>query len=116
MEIESKKRFLINFLYIFVIGGITVVLCRFLLGGMLPFLFSIIIAAVSQKPARFLSDKTGLSKKLCAVFLSAAIYIVFVAIFGFFFWKIILSSKKSIPDESASGVSYSYEIVFLYYN
>lgn len=101
MEIESKKRFLINFLYIFVIGGITVVLCRFLLGGMLPFLFSIIIAAVSQKPARFVSKKTGLSKKLCAVFLSAAIYIVFVALFGFFFWKIILSSSgiiEYLPD------------------
>ena len=92
MEIESKKRFLINFLYIFVIGGITVVLCRFLLGGMLPFLFSIIIAALSQRPARFLSEKTKLSKKFCAVFLSAAIYIIFAAALIFILWKIIVSS------------------------
>ncbi len=96
MELNAKKQFIINFAYIFIIGAIAVVLCRFLLGGMLPFVFSVLIAAAAQKPAKFLSEKTKFSKKFYAVFLCAAIYIIFAATLGFILWKIIVSSAGII--------------------
>ncbi len=92
MEQEAKKRFLINFLYILVIGGITVIVCRFLLYRMLPFLLSIVIAGISQRPAVFISQSLKLPKPFCAVLLSAAIYIGVAGIFAFLIWRIVLSA------------------------
>lgn len=96
MELQAKKRFLINFIYFSVIALVTVLISRFLLFKMFPFILSIIVAALSQKPAIFLSKKTGIKKPLCAVILSATIYLSVCVGVGFLIYRLILSSSKII--------------------
>ncbi len=91
MEQQAKKQFLINFLYALVLGVIAFVLCRFLFVRMFPFVLSVIIAALAQKPAGYLSRKTGIKKSFFAVFLSASIYIGVAAMLIFLIWRIIMS-------------------------
>ncbi|MBO5358966.1 MAG: sporulation integral membrane protein YtvI [Clostridia bacterium] len=96
MDQQAKKRFLINFLYIAVIGGAAVILSRFLLLKMFPFLLSVIVATLSQRPAAFLSKKSGIKKPFCAVLLSAGIYIGVGAGLIFLVYRLIISSAGLI--------------------
>ena len=96
MELGAKKRFLINFLYLLVVGGIIVIVCRFLLFRMFPFLLSLIVAAVSQKPSTFLSGKTGIKKSNCAMFLAAGIYLGVFSLLVFLAYRLIISSAGLI--------------------
>ncbi len=92
LEQQAKKRFLINFIYIAVIGAITVIVCRFLLFRMFPFLLSLLVAALSQKPSRFLSQKTGIKKPVLAVVLAAGIYLGVGSFLVFLVYRLIISS------------------------
>lgn len=92
MDQQAKKRFIINFFYIAIIGGLSIIICRFLLFRMFPFLLSLMVAALSQKPAIFLSTKTGIKKPICAMVLSAGIYIGVGAVLVFLIYRLILSS------------------------
>ena len=96
MVYQDKKRFLINFLYILVVGGLTVICCRFLLVRMFPFLLAVIIAALAQKPAKFLNVKTHIPKPCLAVVLSAGIYIGVAALLIFLVWRLVMSSAGII--------------------
>ncbi len=96
MEQQAKKHFLINFLYVLVIVGLTVIISRFLLIRMFPFLLSLIVAALSQKPAKFISQKVGVKKSLCAAILAAGIYIGVGAGLVFLIYRIIVSSAGLI--------------------
>ena len=96
MEIRAKKRFLINFVYLLVIGLTVIIISRFLLFRMFPFILSIIVAALSQKPAAFLSQKTGVKKSFCAVVLSAVIYLGLCAGIIFLIYRLIVSSSGLI--------------------
>jgi sporulation integral membrane protein YtvI len=96
LEIQAKKRFLINFVYLLVIGLTVIIISRFLLFRMFPFILSIIVAALSQKPAAFLSQKTGVKKSFCAVVLSAVIYLGLCAGIIFLIYRLIVSSSGLI--------------------
>lgn len=89
---RQKKRFLINFLYVAIIGAITIIICRFLLFRMFPFLLSLIVAALSQRPSVFLSAKTGLKKPICAMLLAAGIYLGLFCAILFLAYRLIISS------------------------
>ncbi len=96
LELQAKKHFLINFIYLLVIILTTVIISRFLLLRMFPFLLSLIVAALSQKPAIYLSKKTGIKKQLCAVVLSATIYLGVCAGLVFLIYRLIVSSAGII--------------------
>ena len=96
MEIQAKKRFLINFVYLLVIGLTVIIISRFLLFRMFPFILSIIVAALSHKPAAFLSHNTGVKKSFCAVVLSAVIYLGLCAGIIFLIYRLIVSSSGLI--------------------
>ncbi len=96
MDQQAKKQFLINFLYVLAIGAITVIISRFLLFRMFVFLLSLVVAVLSQKPARFLNKKTGIKKSICAVILSAGIYIGVGAGLIFLIYRLIISSAGLI--------------------
>ena len=96
MELEAKKRFLITFIYLAVIGAITIIVCRFLFFSMFPFLLSIIVAALSQRPADLLSRKFKIKKSGCALFLAATIYLGVLALLIFAAYRLIISSAGLI--------------------
>ncbi len=101
MDQQAKKQFLVNFLYVAIISVLTVLISRFLLLRMFPFLLSIIVAGLSQKPAIFLSKRTGIKKPYCAVLLSAGIYLGVGAGLVFLVYRLIIYSVGLIdflPD------------------
>lgn len=96
MDFQAKKRFLINFLYVTVIVGITIIICRFLLFRMFPFILSLIVAALSQRPSVFLSEKARFKKPMCAMFLAAGIYLSVFTLIVFLAYRLIISSAGLI--------------------
>ncbi len=101
MEIENKKKFLINFAYISVCGILIFLLCKFLIGYLLPFIIATVIAFFMQRPATFLSKKTGLKKGRIAAFLSAFIYLAVVFLVVFSLYKItvfLMGFTEKLPD------------------
>lgn len=105
MEQQAKIRFLINFFYIAIIGGITIIATRFLLLGMFPFILSFVVAALSQKPAYFLSKRINIKKSICAVVISAGIYLIIGALLVLLVYRLIISSSgiiDYIPEIAAS--------------
>ncbi len=96
MELQAKKSFLIEVLYLFIIVGLIVIVSKFLIYNMFPFILSLLVAALSQKPAGYLSRKTGIKKSIFAVIISAFIYIGVGATLIFLIYRLILSSAGLI--------------------
>lgn len=101
MEIENKKKFLINFTYISVCGILIFLLCKFLISYLLPFLIATVIAFLMQRPAAFLSEKTGLKKGRIAALLSALIYLATVLLAVFLLYKgtvFLMGFTEKLPE------------------
>lgn len=86
MNLEEKKKFIINFTYFAVWIIIIYLLLKVAAIYLLPFLIGIIIAYVVQKPAVFISKKTKLKKQNCAAVLSVVIFILVIVIMALLIW------------------------------
>lgn len=101
MEIENKKNFLINFLYLSVIGALIFLASNFLINYLLPFIVALIIAFLMQKPARFLGEKSALDKGMIAAIFSVLVYFIFAFVVIFLIYKItgfFGGLTKVLPD------------------
>lgn len=101
MEIENKKKFLINFAYISVCGILIFLVCKFLIGYLLPFIIATVIAFLMQKPADFLSRKTRFKKGRIAAFLSVLIYLIVVFSVVFSLYKgtvFLMGFTEKLPE------------------
>ena len=74
-ETEQKRSFIINFVYYLIIGALAFILVKYALPMVWPMALGCIIAFLLQKPIRFFSDKTGIKRKYCGLFMSLAFYI-----------------------------------------
>lgn len=100
MEIDNKKKFLINFAYIFVCGILIFLIFTFLLNYLTPFIIAVIIAGLMQKPAIFLSKKTKIKSGRIAAFLSVAVYLSVVVLLVFLIYKstvFLASFSEQLP-------------------
>ena len=68
-KVEKRRGFLINLLYFGVLLAIAILAVRTLFVWMLPFVFAFLVAAVLQRPLRWLVKKTRVSKKFFSVVL-----------------------------------------------
>ncbi|NLX94253.1 MAG: sporulation integral membrane protein YtvI [Clostridiales bacterium] len=66
-ETETRKRFLINTAYIVVLTILYYLFMRYAFWMAFPFLFSLFIAMILQRPIRFLTSKTKLKKSIASV-------------------------------------------------
>lgn len=73
---EARKDFLINALYFFTVSAIVFIVCRFLLKYLTPFVVGGAIAWLVQKPAKFISGKTRIKRKLAAAGLALAVFLL----------------------------------------
>lgn len=73
---EARKDFLINALYFFAVSAIVFIVCRFLLKYLTPFVVGSAIAWLVQKPAKFISGKTRIKRKLAAAGLALAVFLL----------------------------------------
>lgn len=76
MDIEKKKRFLVQVAYLAVIGAIAVVLVKYALPMLAPFVGGFIIAYLLKNFIRPLARKTGMSWKLCAIVVVLLFYLL----------------------------------------
>lgn len=74
MDLEAKKIFLINTSFLLITAAGIFFICKFLLAYLLPFVIGIIIAFLMQKPAKYISSKTGIKTGICAAVSVAAVY------------------------------------------
>ncbi|GFI71483.1 hypothetical protein IMSAG250_00687 [Clostridiales bacterium] len=57
-QVEKKRAFIINFVYLAIILGLVFVFFKYLFWLTAPFLLSFLFAVILQKPIRFLDRKT----------------------------------------------------------
>ncbi|MDO4379970.1 MAG: sporulation integral membrane protein YtvI [Clostridia bacterium] len=84
-EVEKRRKAIINVLYFAMIVAILVLIMRYALSVCLPFVIAFIVAAILQRPKRFLVKKTplknGASAGIC-VLLSIVIIVALVSLIG----------------------------------
>ena len=73
-NVERRKRFIINFMYWLIIGGIVFLLLKYGLTYIMPFLIGFGIAWILRKPIRFLADKCRIKQSIAAVLLVIVFY------------------------------------------
>lgn len=90
MEIEKRKRFLINFCYVAVALGLIFIIARFLISYLLPFMVASIIALLMQRPAEYIAQKTYLKKSIIAAIFSLLVYFFVALIAVFLIYRLTL--------------------------
>ncbi len=101
--VKAKKQFIINAIYYGLWILIILLSGKFLFKYILPFVIALIVASLMQKPAVFLSKKTGIKKGNLATIISAVAYIFLAVILIFPTLKIFSLTGDII--KSLSGFS-----------
>lgn len=97
---EAKKSFLINLLYTISILFLIFIASKLLFSYLLPFVIAVIIAALVQRPANFLSKKIPLKTGTIASILALLSFLVFSAVSIFIIYRLSLllgSVLKELP-------------------
>ncbi|MEN6419330.1 MAG: sporulation integral membrane protein YtvI [Clostridiaceae bacterium] len=74
MELEKRKKFIVNFLYFAIILGIVIVLTRYALGMLTPFLIALVVSLLLKPVVAFLRDKCHLHKGFAGAIVVALFY------------------------------------------
>ena len=102
MEIEARKRFLINISFTAVVVLLVFLTVKFLLAYLLPFVIGIVLAVFLQKPSQLAAQKLRLKTGSCAVILTATVYILIIALVFLISWQavsIILKLSENMSEE-----------------
>ena len=100
MELNDKKKFLINAIFITVVIALLYIAAKFLLIYFLPFIIALIIAHAVQKPSSYLSRKLKIKSSTLAAITSILLYLLIIAaiaLFVFLLWKPIKNIFNEIP-------------------
>ncbi len=95
---EYKKKFLINTLYLAILGAIIFVAFKFLFSYFLPFVIALLTAYLVQKPSRKISKKINIKKELCAVILAVLGYGVFTAVLVFICYYLLVRARSFLNN------------------
>jgi sporulation integral membrane protein YtvI len=79
MKVESRRQFIINFLYFAIILGIVILLARYALGVLMPFLIAFLISLLLKPAVAFFHDKLKLPRGVAGIVL----VVLFYALVGF---------------------------------
>lgn len=74
MNLEKRKRFLINIAYFSVILGLSIVFMRFAFSALVPFIAALVVSFILKPAVRFVSEKWHISKNISAVVLTLLFY------------------------------------------
>lgn len=86
MTLEYKKNFLINILFAGTLAALAVVVSRFLLAYLLPFVIGVCVALFVQKPAAVTAARLRVNKSACAVVLTVLICVAVLAVLSLAVW------------------------------
>ena len=96
MNLDEKKKFIINFAYFSVWVVILYLLFKVAAIYFFPFLIGIIIAYTVQKPADFLSKKTKIKKQNCAAVLSVVVFVTVIILVTLLCWLLYSQINRLI--------------------
>lgn len=91
MEIEKRKKFLIDFSYITIVGILIFLAAKFLIVYLLPFVIATVIAFLMQKPSEVVSDRLHIKKQIIAAVFSVAVYFVIAIALGFLIYRLTVA-------------------------
>ncbi len=78
MKLEKRRQFIINFLYFAIILGIVILIARYALGVVMPFLIALLVSLLLKPAVSFFHEKWKLPRGLTSILL----VVVFYAILG----------------------------------
>lgn len=82
-DVEKKRKWLINLFYYACVLGLIVLFSKYVLGLFFPIIFAFMVAAVLQRPKKFILKKTPIKKGLASTMCVFALIIVAVTILSF---------------------------------
>ena len=91
METEKRKKFLVDFSYITIVGILIFLAAKFLIGYLLPFVIATVIAFLMQKPAEVVSDRLHIKKQIIAAVFSVAVYFVIAIALVFLIYRLTVA-------------------------
>ena len=74
MQLEKRRQFIINFLYYAIILGIVILLVRYALGVLMPFLIAFVISLLLKPAVAFLNEKLKLPRGVAGITLVVVLY------------------------------------------
>ena len=96
MDIERQKRFLIGFLYLAVVLGIAVFVCRSVIPALLPFVIAFVVSMIVKPAIRFLRDRCHVQKNAAGTVLVVVFYSIIGFLIAFLSIKIFAAAKEFI--------------------
>ncbi len=91
---ETKKNFLIDFVFLLTVGAIIYFVIKFLLAYLLPFVIGLVIAVLVQKPTAYISRHTRVPKGICSIILVILTYAVVASLLSFIVYLIYSFGAK----------------------
>lgn len=76
MDVERKKRFIVNFAYFGLILAIAIFICRYAIPRLLPFFIALVIALLFKPVIRFLHEKCRIKRNIAGLVLSILFYVI----------------------------------------
>lgn len=89
MTTEKKRRYIIDVLFIAIVLVVVYFSVKYILVWLLPFVIGLVAAIILQHPVAYLTEKTRLSRGLCAVTLVLLLLVLLFAILGVIMWAIV---------------------------
>lgn len=86
MNLEKKKKFIINIAYIALWSLILFFIFKLALVYLFPFFIGVFIAYFVQKPSEFIASKTKIKKGICAAALSVSFFILIMSLLMLGVW------------------------------
>lgn len=83
MDLEKRKKFIINVVYMFLIGLIIFVVLKYGISYLAPFVVAFVFAFLLNKPITFLHQKCKINRTLAAIILVVLFYAVIGVVFTF---------------------------------
>ncbi len=100
MQTEQKRSFIINTIYFLIIASIFILIVKYALPLLAPFVFAFVIAAILHRPICYISEKLHLPYKLTALLTVLIFYGtvgVLIALLSIKAWDGILSLIEILP-------------------
>lgn len=94
MNYEQKKTFIVNILYLLIITILTLLVCKFLLSYLLPFVIGVAVTVLAQKPAVLISEKLKIKREICSVILVIGAFLIIVAAAVLSAWLVVSYAGK----------------------
>lgn len=96
----GRLGFLINLIYFGVLIVLAVLVLRYLLLWMMPFVFAFMAAALLQRPLKWLVKRTRISKKFFSVVLVVMSILLLAGLVGFAGSRLVVAAADFLTDES----------------